>query len=159
MAGAIRSDPFRGASNLAGRSNVRTTEATKCYPRAKRICGNFGSAEPVNTRRRPMSTSLPGTHRRRTPRGRRGRHVRTERSAKARIHSRVALALPHSEGIVYKPPCGEIAMCLRGSSRVRTRQYRPCSLSSAGRDRTRYHTSGQSAALSGAFSKCGERSR
>jgi hypothetical protein len=37
---------------------VRTSEATKCYPRAKRICGNFGSAKPVNTRRRPMSTSL-----------------------------------------------------------------------------------------------------
>jgi len=32
---------------------------------------------------------------------------------KARNHSRVALALPHSEGIAYKPPCGEIAMCLR----------------------------------------------
>ena len=28
-------------------------------------------------------------------------------------HSRVASALPHSEGIAYKPPCGEIAMCLR----------------------------------------------
>jgi len=24
---------------------------------------------------------------------------------------RVASALPHSEGIAYKPPCGEIAMC------------------------------------------------
>jgi hypothetical protein len=33
---------------------------------------------------------------------------------KARHHSRVASALPHSEGIAYKPPCGEIAMCLRG---------------------------------------------
>ena len=32
---------------------------------------------------------------------------------KARNHSRVASALPHSEGIAYKPPCGEIAMCLR----------------------------------------------
>ena len=32
MAAVMRSDPFRGASNLAGRSNVRTTEATKCYP-------------------------------------------------------------------------------------------------------------------------------
>ena len=28
-------------------------------------------------------------------------------------HSRVAEALPHSEGIAYKPLCGEIAMCLR----------------------------------------------
>ena len=32
---------------------------------------------------------------------------------KARNHLRVASALPHSEGIAYKPPCGEIAMCLR----------------------------------------------
>jgi hypothetical protein len=49
----------------------------------------------------------------RTPRGRRGRHVRKECAAKARNHSRVASARPHSEGIAYKPPCGEIAMCLR----------------------------------------------
>ena len=32
---------------------------------------------------------------------------------KARNRSRVASALPHSEGIAYKPLCGEIAMCLR----------------------------------------------
>ena len=32
---------------------------------------------------------------------------------KARNHSRVAYALPHSEGIAYKPLSGEIAMCLR----------------------------------------------
>ena len=38
-----------------------------------------------------------------------GRNV----AAKARNHSRVASALPHSEGIAYKPPCGEIAMCPR----------------------------------------------
>ena len=49
----------------------------------------------------------------RTPRGRRGRHVRKECAAKARNHSRVASALPHSEDIAYKPPCGEIAMCPR----------------------------------------------
>ena len=28
-------------------------------------------------------------------------------------HPRVASALPHSEGIAYKPLCGEIAMCSR----------------------------------------------
>src|SRR3954453_13179020 len=33
--------------------------------------------------------------------------------AKARNHSRVASALPHSEGIAYKPSYGEVAMCLR----------------------------------------------
>src|SRR5215470_797946 len=42
MVGVIRSDPFRGASNLAGRSNMRTTEATKCFPRVKRIVGFSG---------------------------------------------------------------------------------------------------------------------
>src|SRR5262249_42636702 len=35
--------------------------------------------------------------------------------AKTRNHPRVASALPHSEGIAYKPPCGEIA-CARGWS-------------------------------------------
>ena len=34
-------------------------------------------------------------------------------AVKARNHSRVASALPHSEGIAYKPPCGEVAMCRR----------------------------------------------
>src|SRR3954469_12754684 len=33
--------------------------------------------------------------------------------AKARNHARVASALPHSEGIADKPPCGEVAMCRR----------------------------------------------
>ena len=34
-----------------------------------------------------------------------------ECAVKAGNHSRVASALPHSEGIAYKPPCGEIAVC------------------------------------------------
>ena len=40
-----RSGPVRsvqGASSLAGRSKLRTTEATKCYPRVKRIAGISG---------------------------------------------------------------------------------------------------------------------
>src|SRR5215813_12269686 len=93
--------------------NAPSSYPTEMLPPRETDCGNVGSAEPVTNRRRPMSTSLPGTDRRRTPRGRRGRHVRTEWPAKARNHSRVASALPHSEGIAYNPPCGEIAMCLR----------------------------------------------
>jgi hypothetical protein len=46
-------------------------------------------------------------------RGRRGRHAGTERAAKARNHSRVAEALPHSEGVAYNRPGREIATCLR----------------------------------------------
>src|ERR1700738_1962912 len=49
----------------------------------------------------------------RAPRGPRERHAKKEWSAKARTHPRVASALPHSEGIAYKPLCGEIAMCSR----------------------------------------------
>jgi hypothetical protein len=48
---------------------------------------------------------LPGAHKE--------RHAKKEWSVKARNHLRVASALPHSEGIAYKPPCGEIAMCSR----------------------------------------------
>ena len=49
---------------------------------------------------------------------------------KARNHSRVASALPHSEGIAYKPPCGEVAMCRRVGrmgpvKRGRTGQHNP----------------------------------
>jgi len=53
-------------------------------------CRDFGSAEPVRFRRRPMSTSLSGTDRCRTPRGLRGRHAETECAVKARNRSRVA---------------------------------------------------------------------
>ena len=55
--GKARSDPCRGASNLTGCSKVRTTEASKFKARVKRIA-SIGSAEPLRTRRRPMSTSL-----------------------------------------------------------------------------------------------------
>jgi hypothetical protein len=64
-------------------------------------------------RRRPCRRREFGRYDVRTPRGRRGRHVGKECAAKARNHSRVASALPHSEDIAYKPLCGEIAMCPR----------------------------------------------
>jgi len=53
-------------------------------------CGDFGSAELVASRRRLCRHRCPGTLDVRTPRGRRGRHVRKEWTAKARNHSRVA---------------------------------------------------------------------
>lgn len=49
----------------------------------------------------------------RAPRGRRGRHAEKERAVKARNRSRVAEAERHSEGNAYKPPGGEVAVCLR----------------------------------------------
>ena len=76
-------------------------------------CGSVGSAEPVVIRRRPMPASkfwsidvgLPGV-------GEDGMPGRNEQ-LKLGFDSRVAWVLPYSEGIANKPPCGEIAMCLR----------------------------------------------
>src|ERR1700720_3126071 len=50
---ACRSDPYRGASNLAGRSKCVNREAPKYLPRVKRIAGRIGSAELLRSRRRP----------------------------------------------------------------------------------------------------------
>src|SRR5271169_6230609 len=58
MAGVIWSDPYRGASKLTGRSNVRTTEAPTSTSSRETDCGGYGSAETLAYRRRPMSTSL-----------------------------------------------------------------------------------------------------
>src|SRR6202008_677678 len=83
-------DPYRVPSKLAGRSKCVNRGSPEIFPPRETDRGNFGSAEPLFLRRRPLSTSLPGTDRCRTPRGRGGRHVRKEWSAKARNHSRVA---------------------------------------------------------------------
>src|SRR5215831_14659269 len=53
-----RSDPCRGASKLTGRSKCANQEAAKYGPRVKRICGIIGRAEPLRSRRRPMSMLL-----------------------------------------------------------------------------------------------------
>src|SRR6266480_4264980 len=76
-------------------------------------CGRIGSAEAAQNSAKAMSASKFWTSDDRAPRGHRERHAKKEWSAKARNHPRVASALPHSEGIAYKPLCGEIAMCSR----------------------------------------------
>src|SRR6202022_4157945 len=76
-------------------------------------CGRIGSAELLRSRRRPCRHRSSGLAMIELPRGHRERHAKKEWSAKARNHPRVASALPHSEGIAYKPLCGEIAMCSR----------------------------------------------
>ena len=81
-------------------------------------CGKIGSAEPLRSRRRRCRHQRLDRDDDRTPRGQRGRHARTECAVKARNRSRVAEALPHSEGIAYKPPCGEIARGWGGCGRL-----------------------------------------
>src|ERR1035437_4931217 len=108
----FQSDPYRGASNLAGRSGSEPVKPRNRPParnglRECRECRAGGHSAKAN-----VGIEVSG-YRCRTPRGRRGRHVRKECAVKARNRSRVASALPHSEGIAYKPPCGEIAVCLR----------------------------------------------
>jgi hypothetical protein len=108
---AFQSDPYRGASNLTGRSRRVNQEAPKYVPRAKRIAGELGVPSRSDLGEGHVGIEVLDRSDDRTPRGQRGRHVRKEWAAKARNHSRVASALPHSEGIAYKPLCGEIAMC------------------------------------------------
>src|SRR5262245_30700939 len=98
MAGVVWSDPFRGASNLAGRSNVRTIVATKFYhPRETDLRESWECRAGQHSVKANVDILVWNFLDVRTPRGRRGRHVRKECAAKARNHSRVASALPHSE--------------------------------------------------------------
>src|ERR1700726_2362611 len=87
-------------------------------------CGEDWEGRAAQISAKAMSASKFWTSDDRAPRGHRERHAKKDRghrerhakkewSAKARNHPRVASALPHSEGIAYKPLCGEIAMCSR----------------------------------------------
>jgi hypothetical protein len=79
----------RGASNLAGRS-VSDREAPKYVPRVKRIAGILGVPSRSDLGEGHVGIGELDHNDDRTPRGHRGRHARTEWSAKARNHSRVA---------------------------------------------------------------------
>src|SRR5262249_32594882 len=75
-------------------------------------CGRIGSAELLRSRRRRCRHRSSGLAMIELP-GVIESGAKKEWPAKARNHPRVASALPHSEGIAYKPPCGEIVMCSR----------------------------------------------
>jgi hypothetical protein len=86
--------PFWGASKSAGRSKgepvspeipLRREVPSACHLREGRVV-----AKKLIQQRRAL-------------RGRRGRHVEKEHTAKARNHSWVASAFPHSEDSAYKP--------------------------------------------------------
>ena len=88
-------------------------EAPKDVPRVKRIAGRLGVPSCSELGEGHVDIDALDQTMIELPRGHRGRHVGKEWTAKARNHPRVALALPHSEGIAYKLPSSEIAMCLR----------------------------------------------
>ena len=85
----------REASNLTGRS-----ESEQTAPKTLIVV----DAEPFPPgRRSASSTKELIACSRRGYRGLRRRHAKKEWIEKARIHSRVAKAFPHSEGVTYKP--------------------------------------------------------
>ncbi len=85
----------REASNLAGRSESEQTAPKSLI---------FVNAEPLPPGRRSASSMKELiTCSRRGYRGLRRRHAKKEWFEKARIHSRVAKAFLHSEGVTYKP--------------------------------------------------------
>ena len=100
---AVQSDPYRGASKLAGRSRCVNQEAPKYVPRVKRIAGETGVPSRSDLGEGHVGIEVLDHNDDRTPRGHRGWHVRKECAVKARNHLWVASALPHSEGIAYKP--------------------------------------------------------
>ena len=109
---AYRSDPYRGASNLAGRSKCVNREAPKDVPRVKRIAGRLGGPSRSDLGEGDVGIEvwtgddeLPGVIESGMPRRNGQRKPGTTRGSPRRS--------PHSEGIAYKPPCGEIAMCSR----------------------------------------------
>jgi hypothetical protein len=102
----------REASNSTGRSKCEPVKPRNISPTRSGWWDRWGVLSPSvrgegqGRRRRnwvQAAAELPG--------GRRGRHVERERAAKAPNHWRVAEGGTPSEGIAYKPPGGEVAMC------------------------------------------------
>ena len=91
---------------------MRTSEASKNGSRVKRIAGVLG-VPSRSISAKAASASRNWTHAMANSPGSERTACQDGMVVKARNHSRVASALPHSEGIAYKPPCGEVAMCPR----------------------------------------------
>jgi len=102
----------QGGKQLDRPQQERTKVAPKSAQPREADCGMSGVPNSLDIcegqRRRSRSWAraageLPGVVE--------GGMPETERAVKARNHSSVAEALPHSEGSAYKPQSGEIALC------------------------------------------------
>ena len=111
--GDIQSDPYRGASNLAGCSGSEPVKPRNRPPawnglRECRECRAGRSFGEGQCRRSKFwicdVTNSPGSERTACQEG---------MSSESSEPLAGRLGAPHSEGIAYKPPRGEIAMCLR----------------------------------------------
>ena len=88
--GSTQSDPYRGASNLAGRSGSEPVKPRNRPPAWNGLrecweCRAGGHSAKAN-----VGIEVLDKYRCQTSRGRRGRHARKECAVKARNHSRVA---------------------------------------------------------------------
>ena len=92
---------------------MRTSEASKTRSSVKRIAGVLGVPSRSDLGEGPRRHRATGHMRCANSPGSERTACQDGMVVKARNHSRVASALPHSEGIAYKPPCGEVAMCRR----------------------------------------------
>src|SRR4051794_3426746 len=92
---------------------MRTSEASKNGSRVERIAGVLGGPSRSDLGEGPCRHRLTGQMRCPNSPGSERTACQDGMVAKARNHARVASALPHSEGIADKPPCGEVAMCRR----------------------------------------------
>lgn len=106
VAGQIYQRGRRGRMMHAMRQQLYRMRRKKVTHHLARISANeiptWPKAERLSSARRPCRRRELGQQRR-NHRGRRARHVDKESTAKARNHSRVAKAFPHSEGSAYKP--------------------------------------------------------
>src|SRR3954449_6480197 len=92
---------------------MRTSEASKTGSRVERIGGVLGVPSRSDLGEGPRRPRATGHMRCSNSPGSERTACQDGMVVKARNHSRVASALPHSEGIAYKPSYGEVAMCRR----------------------------------------------
>ena len=108
----VQSDPCRGASNLAGRSGSEPVKPRNPSParnglRECRECRAGGQTAKATSASKLWNITVsdsPGSERAACQEG---------MSSESPEPLAGRLGAPYSEGIAYKPPCGEIAMCRR----------------------------------------------
>ena len=100
----------QGGEQLGRPQQKRTRKPRKRAPR-EADCGRLGAPSRSDLGEGPCRNRESGHIRFASSPGSERAACQDGMVVKARNHSRVASALPHSEGIAYKPLSGEIAVC------------------------------------------------
>src|SRR3990172_3294518 len=113
MVASHRSQPG-GPGKHAGRSMTRTMQRRNHKPRPGVLAGTGSRGWRLGDRTRKPGIAVPAQREgSREPTGVRSTARMDSAAGKVGKVSRVAEALPHSEGAAYKRHCREIAACLR----------------------------------------------